>query len=640
MADDNNIGGKVELDITDFKTNIAQLNREIRVIESGFKATAAGLGDWGASAEGLQARITSLNAIMDAQRQKIENLRAEHTRIAAEQGEGSRAAQDLEIRINNETAALNRNQREISTVTDSLTNFGDETNEAGQRTQEFDDKLKELGGKTAAITKTAMAAIGTAAIAAATGLFKMTLEAGKMADDLITMSNKTGISVQKLQELEYAARFVDVEVDTMTNSIVKLTNSMGNARDGSQDAKTAFELLGVGITTQDGALRDSKQVWLETIDALGRIPNETERDVLALQLFGKSAQELTPLIKAGSTELNNLAAEANNLGVVLSEEEVARLGAFDDAMQKLEATGKALGLQIITAVAPSFETLIEKIKNIDIDPLLNGLKWIKDNSANLATLILGVGTALVTWNVVTTVQGIVTAVKGWQMATKGMTLAQIALNVAMAANPVAIITAAVAGLTAAIMYLWNKNEGFKNAVIETWGTIKDTFSTVVSSIWSFFEPLPARMVEIGAGIINGIKIGIVNTTKSLVNAAANAAKTALMAAKSALGINSPSKVFRDQVGTMIGLGMAEGIKASDKDVTAAMTSLNNRLVNGDGEGIKNNISSIGQGSAVNPLTFTIINQGTLVGTSGMREFSDIISNAISNKLGVSLGGAY
>jgi hypothetical protein len=57
---ENDLSGKVGLDTTDFKTAIAGMNREIRVIESGFKATAAALGDWGKSASGLEMRIKGI----------------------------------------------------------------------------------------------------------------------------------------------------------------------------------------------------------------------------------------------------------------------------------------------------------------------------------------------------------------------------------------------------------------------------------------------------------------------------------------------------------------------------------------------------------------------------------------------------
>jgi len=105
---ENELSGKVGLDVTDFKTAVASMNREIRVIESGFRASAAALGDWGKSASGLEMRIKALTSQIDVQKSKVAALEAEYKRVAAEKGATSKAAQDLEIRLNKETETLNK----------------------------------------------------------------------------------------------------------------------------------------------------------------------------------------------------------------------------------------------------------------------------------------------------------------------------------------------------------------------------------------------------------------------------------------------------------------------------------------------------------------------------------------------------
>ena len=64
---------------------------------------------------------------------------------------------------------------------------------------------------------------------------------------------------------------------------------------------------------------------------------------------------------------------------------------------------------------------------------------------------------------------------------------------------------------------------------------------------------------VGSAVINGIKNGITNAASSLATAARNAASNALSKVKGFLGIHSPSSVFRDQVGKMMGEGWAQGI---------------------------------------------------------------------------------
>ena len=131
--------------------------------------------------------------------------------------------------------------------------------------------MNELGKK-------ALVAVTAAAAAAGAAILKLMSDAGHFADDLITLSNKTGISVQQLQELDYAARFVDVSVETMTGSLNKMTRSMDDARDALTSGKlndqaAAYKELDVQITNVDGSLRNNKEVFYEVIDALGKVTN-------------------------------------------------------------------------------------------------------------------------------------------------------------------------------------------------------------------------------------------------------------------------------------------------------------------------------------------------------------------------------
>jgi hypothetical protein len=163
--------------------------------------------------------------------------------------------------------------------------------------------------------------------------------------------------------MQYAARFVDVEVETMTTSMIKLTKNMDMARNGSKEQAEAFAELGVEYKNADGTLRNAKEVWADTIDALGNISNEAERDATALSLFGRSAAELNPLIKAGGDEMRRLAAEAHEVGAVMSGENVAKLGKFDDSMEKLKATVGNAAASIGVAFLPVLEKLMPIIQN-------------------------------------------------------------------------------------------------------------------------------------------------------------------------------------------------------------------------------------------------------------------------------------
>ena len=213
-------------------------------------------------------------------------------------------------------------------------------------------------GEAAKVGAEALAGMTAAAVAAAAAVTKalasMTAAGGKYADTINTQSAVTGISTERLQELAYAAELVDVSVDTITSSMTKNIRAMQSAANGTESYAEVYEQLGVSVTDAEGNLRDGEDVYWEVIEALGKMENETERDALAMQLLGRSAQDLNPLIKAGSDKMDQFAKEAHDAGYVLSNETLDAYQEFDDASQRLskgaEAAKNALGTILLPAM--------------------------------------------------------------------------------------------------------------------------------------------------------------------------------------------------------------------------------------------------------------------------------------------------
>lgn len=258
------------------------------------------------------------------------------------------------------------------------------------------------------------------------------VKSGQAADELLTLSAKFGLTTDAIQEMQYAARFVDVEFETMAGSMQKLTKSMDAARKGTKEQVDAFKELGIEYQNSDGSLRDAKQVWLEAIDALNGVSNEADRDALALKLFGKSAVELNPLIKAGSKELNKLAQEAHSVGAVMSKDNVSALGKFDDAMQKITAVVKTAGGQLAVAFLPIMEklkpviekTIIPAIKKL-AEFIGNLIKGFNNLSPQLKGLILTFGGLAVAVGPVMTMVGKLTTGIGGMATALGKTIGAI-----------------------------------------------------------------------------------------------------------------------------------------------------------------------------------------------------------------------
>ncbi len=377
MAEDyvRNLSGKLGIDTTDFKTAIAAANRELRVIESGFRASAAALGDWSKDASGLEQRIETLTRAMELQRAKVDALRGEYERIAAEQGASSKGAQDMLIKLNRETEQLNKMGRELETSSNALETMGKESDEAGKKVDKLGDEEAETARQTVklgdvmkglgTILKGAVvgiAALGAAVVGVAGAITGLVLSSADMAGELVDLSAKTGISVTQLQELQYAGEQLGVSTETITGAMARLTRGMGDARSGTGPAAAAFAALGVSVVDSNGNLRDNQYVMADVLDALQKIPNEAERDALAMEIFGKSAQELNPLIQAGSDGIADLAEEAHEMGAVMSEEAVSALESFGDELASLQAGLRGTMGEMAVAFLPVFQELTGKAR--------------------------------------------------------------------------------------------------------------------------------------------------------------------------------------------------------------------------------------------------------------------------------------
>jgi len=390
MAD--NFGMKIGLEgEKEFKKALADINQSFKVLGSEMKVVESQFGKNDNSVEALTARNQVLNKEIEAQRSKIETLRSALENASSSFGENDKRTQAWQIQLNNATAALNNMERELEANNKALDEaengfedaekdadkFGDEVENAGEQSDEASGKFSGLGTacKAAAATMAAaFAAVSAAAIAGAKALVDMSTAGAAYADGVITTSSQTGIATDKLQEYMYAAELVDVSTETLTKSMAKQIKSMKAVQDGTKLSVEAYEKLGVQVTNTDGSLRDSDTVYWEVIDALGKIENETERDALAMQILGKSAQELNPLIEQGAERMNELGEQAQAAGYVMSDDMLNAYGALDDQLQYLNvgatAAKNALGtvlLPVLTDLATEGNALLGEFTNGILD---------------------------------------------------------------------------------------------------------------------------------------------------------------------------------------------------------------------------------------------------------------------------------
>lgn len=244
-------------------------------------------------------------------------------------------------------------EREIASTTAELKQYQNELKAVPASLDAVGQKTDELANKTAALS--AASASGLAALAGSA------VQAGKTADDLNTLSKQTGFTTAELQKMKYASDLIDVSMEDMTGSIQKLVKQMASGSD-------AFKTLGVSVTDETGQLRNATDVWYETLEALSQVENETQRDALAMEIFGKSAASLAGIVDDGGEALKNYGKDAEDLGLIMSQDTLDAANKLNDAIDltkaRLEATFLETGVKVAETVLPIVEEMAEEIAGL------------------------------------------------------------------------------------------------------------------------------------------------------------------------------------------------------------------------------------------------------------------------------------
>lgn len=375
------VKARVEIDgEAEYKRALSDLNQGNRVLGSEMQKLQAEFRGNAESTEFLTRKGELLERQLLQQRDKVQTLRAALANAAAQYGEADERTQEWTVKLNRAEAAqfelqhaIDENNAALQGQSGEMVGLGDAADQlAGKLGISIPDGAKQAlngmeGFSAGTVAAMAAAAAGVAAlISVVKQLQELTLEAAANADELLTESMVTGLSTDTLQQLQYAENLIDVSAGTITGSLTKLTRNMDNARSGNERLAESFLRLGVPITDASGQLRSAEAVFYDTIDALGRIENGTERDAVAMELLGRSAQELNPLILQGTGRLRELAQEAEATGYVLDEYQLKRLGEVDDAYQQMqlqiEATKKELALEFAPASQAAMELFGKAVK--------------------------------------------------------------------------------------------------------------------------------------------------------------------------------------------------------------------------------------------------------------------------------------
>lgn len=410
-------------------------------------------------------------------------------------------------------------QREIIQTENNLKNLEKEAKNFGsvgaQQVAAVGKSMEQLGSKIESAGQK-MSKISGVAAGLEAAMVGIGLKAISTADDLNTMAQQTGLSTDEIQKFQYASDRVDVPLDTMTGALAKMKKNMTGQPD-------LWRALGVSVTEwAGGPMRNASDVFYDAIQALSKIENETLRDQVAMQLFGKSADSLAGIIDDGGAALRAYGEEAENLGLILSQDMLNQLNESQNQLDKAKAQLQAGLMQLGATIAQVLAPIIEKLANF-VQRVVKFMQSLTPEQAKLIMVITGIVAALgplliVIGQIIGSIGRVLTAVPMIISAISTIATAVGGLFTFLAANPIVIVIAAITAAVVALTVLVVKNIDQIKAAIHALGDfVTRIFQAIGQGIANFFR-----------GIFNTIRSWIqslMNMLRSLFGAGARVASS-------------------------------------------------------------------------------------------------------------------
>lgn len=524
---------KLDQSLRNVNKETAALDRELKNVDRALKFNPNNVDLWRQKQQLLTQKISETQS-------KLELLKAKQKDMDARGvDKNSKAYRDLQREIITTESKLKTFKAQLRAIGNvNLKALGGKFQAVGGQVQAVGGKIKSAGQAMRGFSRA-----GAVVVALMGALVK---KSAQWADDINTMSKQYSMSTKQLQLYAAAAKLVDVDVETIAKSHVKLTKSMKSAADGSDKYTEAFKELGVEVTNSDGSLRDADEVWQEVISSLGEMTNETERDALAMQLMGKNATELNPLIEDGGDTYKKVAETMKKYGLdFIDEDTLRKANEFNDQIDTIKMIGIVAFQQLGTALASYLVPSMEKVVNwvgqfanwlSTLDPqIVATVAAIASVVAVLAPLLIIIGSVIsAVGTIISFVGGIISGI-----GTLVSLISTIgpAIGAAIAAIPgIGWIIAAIAAIIAIGILLWKNWDKVKAKAIEVakavqkaWNDLKTRVITTVNALkntviilWNALKSaVVSRATALKNGVINAFN-GVRSRAASIFNAVKNA----------------------------------------------------------------------------------------------------------------------
>lgn len=443
MADEFKTVVKVGMNSTEFVQGTGDINRQLKVLDSEFKAVQEKAKTYGDNIDTLTKKKKLLNDKIDIQNRKVADLKAQYEKSRAETGENSKATEKLAIRYNNAVKSLNKFEGQLTKVNKDL-------DKQKVNLKDIADKASKYGTKIAKGI-----AVGTGAILAmGAGMLKLATNIGETADRLLDLNSITGMSTDEIQKWQHATIVAGTSLETVTNASQQLTKTLTSMDSESNKSRQALGKLHLSLS--DIKKSDADTQMNKIITALQGVTNKSERAKIGTDLFGKKWQELAPIIDLGVEGLKNAKDNAN----VFTPEQLNKANEFRIKWDEIKYNFQQMALIIGSKLIPVIEIVLDRFSNkmpeieeriekflTTITPILTivgtVLCFIVDNIQVLLPLIIGIGTVIAGLKMVSFVSDLTKSFKS--LGAGGMKVTAIILGVVAALTALAAIIAIIMG---------------------------------------------------------------------------------------------------------------------------------------------------------------------------------------------------
>lgn len=502
----------------------------------------------------MNSATGKLNATIEEQEAELGKLKTAYANAVVEFGESSQEAKALANQIDDLSGELVDNKKKLNdanTAADKLDKSMDGVDKTSKKTAKDVDKLD--GGFT--VLKGTMANLASSAIKACVNGLKSlgssavqtVSEIAQLGDDIDKESQKLQISAETYQKLAYAMDRSGSSIDVVSKGMKNISVALANTKNGVANASKNFDALGVSLKNADGSMKDSETVLLEVIDKLSSLEDETERSKLANDIFGKSYQELQPLLNSGAKGIHDLMQEAEDYGMVMGDDAVKASADYQDSLTKLKGTITGVKARLVQQFLPSIKMIIDGFsdmasgvdtsgKKIDkgvtnlwktltrmakknmpeisttVLPALTKIyniiktvvKFVASNFGRIAPVVMTAVAAFASLNAVMAISNTVMAAKaaiaGLSTTVGVATKVQVGWNAAMAANPIGAVITAVVALTAAIVILATKQSDAAKAHDLEMSKLEEERQQIDANVDSWNDLKKSQQEAIDAGM--------------------------------------------------------------------------------------------------------------------------------------------